>query len=446
MITTPDGRRLVELAEWKRSDPITGVALSESDDALLRSLSGLDEGEAKLRTHWDKDGALRAESRSWVGVVRVADLEIRIIPKLAGSAPGVAKMLHYALRAEALARLPSSQFVETGDPSLLDLVCWLLADEATRILGLGVLSDYVEKEETLGALRGRLRVLDQVRHQFARVDRLECRFDEFETDILENRIVAAGLRVARRVASQPRIRHKVEMIEPIFSELCSDLPVDPDLAESQLIPTRRNQIYRGAHLWALLLLRSRAISNIYAKGPAESFAFLIDMNPLFEDFVEELLKQALDGTAYRVRSQRRTRSIIVDDEGQPYKDVIPDLLVGRRSGGPELPVDTKYKLYEDRKVDPSDIYQTFLYAYAFAPDRVLPAAAIVYPATANVTAPVIRVENREGVLGARLTGVAVDLVRILEQLDGPTPGAELADRLLALHQAQLPVVRTLQAS
>jgi 5-methylcytosine-specific restriction enzyme subunit McrC len=446
MIRTPDGRRLVELAEWKQSNLVSDVSLSDSDDALLQSLSGEDEGAVKLRTHWNKEGEFRAESRSWVGVVRVADLEIRIVPKLAGSAPGVAKMLHYARRAEAIARLPSAQFVETGDPNLLDLVCWLLADEAARILGLGVLSDYVEKEETIGMLRGRLRVLDQVRHQFGRVDRLECRFDEFETDILENRIVAAGLRVARRVASQPRIRHMVEMIEPIFAELCSDVPLDPDVAERQLIPTRRNQIYRGAHLWALLLLRSRAISNIYASGPAESFAFLIDMNPLFEDFVEVLLRDALEGTGYRVRSQRRTRSILVDEASQPYRDVIPDLLIGRRSGHAELPVDTKYKLYEDRKVDPSDIYQTFLYAYAFAPDRVLPAAAIVYPATADLTAPVIRVENREGVLGARLTGVAVDLLRILDRLDEPTPGAELAQRLLALLEAQVPVALTSRAS
>ena len=240
-MTTADGTsRLVQLQEWETRS-VLDVNLLPGDEALLETLARGDGTEVRLQSRWLHDGTLRLQSRSWVGVVRVAGLEIRIVPKLAGSSDGVARMLEFTQRGEAIHRLTSSQFVEVGEPNLVDLICWLLAEEAARILQLGVLSDYVEREETISALRGRLRTLDQARHQFGRVDRLECRFDEFEPDILENRIVAAGLRVARRVVSQPRIRRLVELMEPIFAELCGENYLDPALAEIQLIPTRRNR-------------------------------------------------------------------------------------------------------------------------------------------------------------------------------------------------------------
>ena len=52
---------------------------------------------------------------------------------------------------------------------------------------------------------------------------------------------------------------------------------------------------------------------------------------------------------------------------EPYAAVIPDILLERpASRSVARPVDAKYKLYDERKLDQGDIYQTFFYAWAYA--------------------------------------------------------------------------------
>lgn len=50
------------------------------------------------------------------------------------------------------------------------------------------------EEDDLPVVRGRLLGDQQVPRRFGRVDRLICRFDEHEQDILENQLLVAALR------------------------------------------------------------------------------------------------------------------------------------------------------------------------------------------------------------------------------------------------------------
>ena len=189
-----------KINEWGRLDLDDAGPPSPDDLALARQLRGQadelgsTEG-SKLLLDWSHDGRLRVRARSWVGVVRVAGHEIRVMPKHTHGSLGVLTMLRYASGAIP-EQLRSPRTVQEGDRNLLDLVCLLLADESEMVVRQGVLQDYVEHEEGLAALRGRLLIDRQVRRHYNQVDEVECRFDELEADIAENRILAAGLAVA----------------------------------------------------------------------------------------------------------------------------------------------------------------------------------------------------------------------------------------------------------
>ena len=60
-------------------------------------------------------------------------------------------------------------------------------------------------------------------------------------------------------------------------------------------------------------------------------------------------------------------SILNASTGQPYARVVPDILVERSAADTtaRLAIDAKYKLYDERKLSSSDVYQSFLYAYAY---------------------------------------------------------------------------------
>jgi 5-methylcytosine-specific restriction enzyme subunit McrC len=110
------------------------------------------------------------------------------------------------------------------------------------------------------------------------------------------------------------------------------------------------------------------------------------MNRLFEMFVYRLVDRLLEGTGRHVHYQRGDRSIILNaSTNKPYARVVPDLLVEAPGPGPTMrvAVDAKYKLYDEQKLSRGDVYQSFLYAYAYGAEGSsgLPAALLVYPSS-----------------------------------------------------------------
>ena len=109
-----------EITEWGRLD-IDGAGPPSADDlTLARQLrgkadeTGNAEG-AKLLLDWSYDGRLRVLARSWVGVVRVAGREIRIVPKHTHGSLGVLTMLRYSSGAIP-AQVPSAAHLPGGRP------------------------------------------------------------------------------------------------------------------------------------------------------------------------------------------------------------------------------------------------------------------------------------------------------------------------------------------
>jgi 5-methylcytosine-specific restriction enzyme subunit McrC len=175
----------LELREWETATAPEGADLTDADRRLAESLA---DGDRRFVVE-ELRGGVRLRATSWIGVVRFERFEVRVVPKLAGGNLGVLEMLEYASGLDALARLRATRELDVErDGRLIDLLAQLLAGACERILHDGLLQDYVTREETLGVLRGRLRVDVQVRRRFGRVDQLECRFDELETNVLDNQL------------------------------------------------------------------------------------------------------------------------------------------------------------------------------------------------------------------------------------------------------------------
>ena len=133
------------------------------------------------------------------------------------------------------------------------------------------------------------------------------------------------------------------------------------------------------------------------------------------------------------------KSIVDADTSFPYASVIPDLLVtsaaeDRRAT--HLPVDAKYKLYDDRSAANADVYQALLYAQACGDPLAPPPAAawLIYPTAREVDLPdVRRLHVRPaGGLGrplAELSLIGLPLARLLGARGGPPASA--AARYLA---------------
>ena len=376
-----------------------------------------------------RDG-VRFKSTSWVGVLSFTHFTVRIIPKLAGAHTGLVQMLAYTTGLNALQRKRAARQLHTEqDPNLFDLIALLFSEACHTVIRRGLLQDYVEVEADLPVLRGRLRVSDQIRKRFGRIDRLDCRFDDHLTDIRENQLLSAALTVCRLRVSDPTIRNRILRQHTLFEAACSPAHHPIEALTQPFHYHRLNSHYADAHHLARLILSASGINDLLAIGKTRTFAFLLNMNQLFEAFVGKLLAQ-LVGDRYKVQTQARLSSIIWNKtENRSYASVRPDVVL-TDPDGQRLAIDAKYKRYDNKKLSTADIYQTFLYAYAFQGQT--PKAWVIYPSdSAQLSVVDLGIRTVDKLVGAQIQAIGLPIPQMLDELlDSAEPS--LCSQLAAL--------------
>lgn len=425
----------VELSEYRSTTVESETPPTPADERLAAQLRGEDEHErARLNVSWLASGKVEIRATSWVGVARFSHLEVHVLPKLIGGELRLLRMLEYAIGIRMLRRLNDATMTAKGH-DLLDLVCLLLAEEAEALVRDGLLRDYREADDTLRVLRGRLRYRDQYFRRFGQLDQLECHFDEYDSDIPDNQLLAAGLDAARRHAKDRDVRFRALRLGSLLQEACEPRTADADWYQRTIRYTRRNASYRPAHELAKLLLRQLAFDNLFNSSSDGVTAFMINMNTVFERFVLRLVTEAFaEVDTIEVSPHTRLRAVIRnDDTGRTHTTIDPDLIIEYEPTKVRVPLDVKYKLYDSKKVGVGDIYQTFLYAFALGKGGVH-RSGIIFPSTSAVNGPTLSVRQLDGPTSAKIAMLGLDIPKTLDDLAGPNRPDLLATTRAAIEQ------------
>lgn len=413
--TTTANRQTIILPEWATRE-FFGVELTEEDRRLTSELAGGPHERIIIEELRDR---IRIRSTSWVGIVNLHYLEIQVFPKLAGTHHEVLEIIEQTSGLDALLRSSSVRTLDNEGSNLYDLFAMLFVEECERIVRGGVLSDYVEEEDLLPVLRGKLLFDRQLRYRFGQLDKLICRFDDHNQDITENQILAYALDHCGRRVRHPAVAKRAHQVGAIFREVCDWTNLDFVRSFEDLAYHRLNEHYREAHDLAKLIVLGAGVTSLYGGGSTDCFAFLIDMNLLFERFVQRVLQDVIRPWQLHLRYQHRESSVVWNaDDGRPYKRVIPDFVLSHNiSGKKMLAIEAKYKLYEENKVHSSDIYQAFVYAHAYGDDLELPCAMLVYPSESVEGADYnLEIRTIGGRPKAALLVVGIHIQTVLQEL------------------------------
>ena len=231
------------------------------------------------------------------------------------------------------------------------------------------------------------------------------------------------------------LHRRLRYLAGLFSEVCSPELLELETARGALTYDRQNAHYREAHGLAWLILDGFGVRDPLAlHAPTQSFAFLLNMNSLFEEFVWRLIERLFPAPEYRVEPQGRNWSVLWDlMANRPYRSIRPDVVVRQRQDGTScVAIDAKYKRFDAVDVSSADIYQCLLYAQAYAPadEQSTPTAFLVYPTSrAEPHAETVRLRRPDRGRAADVVIVGLPVRSTLERLQDPdgSPGIMLRD-------------------
>jgi 5-methylcytosine-specific restriction enzyme subunit McrC len=388
-----------ELEAWGRDScaipHVTAAAIGSAGLVDVAAEPGLDR--------W----RLKADSK--VGVAVGDGWEVRVHPRI--GVPEMLFLLSYVIDPKGW-RDGEADFADSDD--LFDAISHAFSLQATRVLARGPLRGYVEFDDRLPYLRGRIRFADQIARAVL-PSPLEVSFQEFTADVPENRILmAATVALLRlpRVPALPRrrllaIRATLDGVELLARPAEIVLPTF----------TRLNEHYRPSLSLAALILRAHSLRGV--RGSTRGATFVFDMNRVFEDFLSVVLREALAGYGGEVHLQGIGH---LDHDG--HVAIIPDIR-WVKAGRTVAVVDAKHKRLAASGPPNEDVYQMLAYCTSLG----LPVGYLVYAHDPRVVSGDLRIRNSECEVRVR----TIDLTGRPEQVLGSVAdlAAEIAREPIA---------------
>jgi 5-methylcytosine-specific restriction enzyme subunit McrC len=375
--------KLIELREWATCE----VDLTAREIEALRTLN------IGLTIQPVGTGRYAVEASNFVGALATPEIHVVIEPKL--PIERVFFLLAYARR------IPFSHQVELStEAGLVEGFIAAFVTVVRHALRRGLLYGYRGYEESAPAIRGRIRLSDQVTRRFGLPMPVEISYDDYTPDTDENRLVKAALHRASQIRLRSQqLRRNINETLTAF-ETVSDLRYDP-----RLLPiihyTRLNERHRPAVELARLIVANTAVE--LHTGATSISGLLIDMNQLFEDFVYRATGDRLRRLLGHQYRWLQGKTVYLDEGRRIHAK--PDLSLWRRCECLFVG-DAKYKKSDSGEA--SDLYQ--LLAYCIATN--LPTGALIY-----ADAPQPSMTHRVVHKGPELVVESLDLSSSMEQLE-----------------------------
>ena len=200
----------------------------------------------------------------------------------------------------------------------------------------GIYKKYITEQDNLTTLRGKYLINENLKYNFIK-NKIYCEYDEFSEDNKLNQFFLYAIKTLLKYTKNKKLLKQCELVlnEVSYKHF--------DIENIDIHFDRLNQRFKESFEFALLLLKKLIPS--FSKDKI-GFAFLFNMNILFEEFIGRIVKESFDDVVLPK---------INKDFG--YLSLRPDIIVKSKN----LIIDCKYKILDDKKAHRNDIYQMYVY-------------------------------------------------------------------------------------
>ena len=330
--------------------------------------------------------------QQYVGVVNTEfGSQIEILPKISKETSAEQAR---AILVKMLVELMDSPFrqgvlsnLDAHKMPLFELLMRQFLELVGDIVRKGIARTYVEHQDDLIFLRGKLRLTEHIKRNAADRSRLYCEFDEYEINRPVNRLIKGALetvsRLSRDAANQQLCREFLFWFDRV--------PATKDHVRDFRSVRHDRIIHHYQPALPICRLILEGLNPLTKRGETRAMSMLFPMSTVFENYVVAKLGSQFPG--WRIRAQVSRHSLVKDHGGSSIFRLKPDLEFIQVRSGVRAIGDTKWKLIDRRDrqnnygISQKDVYQLFAYAKKYLADQPRKEAMLIYPMTDRFAKP-----------------------------------------------------------
>ncbi len=317
----------------------------------------------------------------YCGVISLGDLSLEILPKIYGkeTEPGACRnaLVNMLVKAKRLkVQRGGTANIALQKHVLLDVFILHFCDQLHAELMQGMIRCYVERNENLNVIRGRLRIEQQFKHNLAHKERLYCQYDELSADNPHNQVIKYVLKLLLKVSTGAMARKQLSELLMRFDsigDVAANLQMIDNLSFDRST-CRYKAVFKQCR-WFMQGLHPDVLA-----GRDSCLTLLFDMNRLFEAFVANVLRKSAWADGKRMRTQGPQKYMVrrVDRNEQLFL-MKPDMAFLNEDNRCTAIADAKWKMLDEREkklgISQGDLYQMAGYATRYRVDHLV----LVYP-------------------------------------------------------------------
>jgi len=310
--------------------------IDKSHEKLIKYI----EDTSDLHTYFKADWKV-LKAKQYCGILNFKGEDFYILPKISSSETTNLNIFIYMLRYVYDIKLYNEDIASSKNEqhhNFMEVFIQLFASGLFKQLQAGIYKEYITEQDNLTTLRGKYLINENLKYNFTKA-KIYCEYDEFSMNNTLNQFFLFALKTFLPFVKNKKLLKQCELI---FDEVefrhfkVSDIKVHFH---------RLNARYKDSFEFAIMLLKK--FIPLFERDK-KSFAFLFDMNDLFEKFMGQMIKEKYD-------------DVEIPKKNRKFEDLSlrPDIIVKSK----KLIIDCKYKVKEEKKTaERNDRYQMYVYA------------------------------------------------------------------------------------
>ena len=356
-----------------------------------------------------KDG-IKITSNSYVGKIKIGELQINIRPKIEGMP--LYQLLKYAyglrdlaLFAEALHNIDAFPFH--------DLLIYQLYAEAEDLIYRGLNKKYMREEKELETPKGRVNIRKLATRSQVQDATLPCIYFKRTEDNIFNRVLLSGLYLAIQLTEDLHMKIQLLRLCKIMEDGIKPVELNRTVLKKAVNSIDRlSDRYASALELINILFESQGIQLEDGSSYMKLNGFVFDMNMFFQALLSKLMKEYL--TDYSVRDEFTLYELFSYTPGfNPRRRNAPkprpDFAVIKGNKVITL-LDAKYRDLWETSLPSEMLYQLSIYAVSGIGNN---SAKILYPSMAS-TSKLQKIDIRHPAIGNKYAEVILQPVLLTQ--------------------------------